>query len=132
MTESAHQETSTVLRDACFQEGYLDDQSKTKEIAMKMFLRNWNLGQYTDSSFRENVEASRVFIDGTQAIIDGNIRSIYEWSQSPIERMFLCSFLIHSVFLQPWRINITPPIDMTTYPDTYRERYHERERVYAL
>ncbi len=57
--------------------------------------------------------------------LNGNIDMIYDYSESPIERLFLCSLLTVSMRFSPFMIAITAPIVANVFP-AKMSAYHQR------
>lgn len=122
-------ETYRQIHAFLMQGNYLDQQEQTKHLARGFLQQSWQMGRYPQvTSFSE--EAGNVFFSVLQAVLDANIETIYQFAQSPIERKFLCCVLLDSLFVAPWSVNVTGPIDITTYPDFYRSQYQEIESAY--
>jgi hypothetical protein len=74
---------------------------------------------------REDTQGQSVYEDFAKSQIEGNFRTVFEYAESPIERLFLSSLCMSFAMYDPFSAEFTPPINV----ETFLKGFHEEREV---
>jgi hypothetical protein len=96
---------------------YYEDRETFKEATLGLFHNLVVNQRYGDGVYEQKSDGKKLGrYDIARYHLAANVDMIYDYAESPIEKLFLCNFLFISLRFSPFTLAITTPIVADVFP----------------